>query len=541
MIDWLAWSADAFERAAAEEKPVLLAMGAAWCELTRRMDQETYADQECAALIARHFVPVRVDLDRHPDVFERYGMGASPSTAFLMPDGRIIAGTTVIAPREMRRILSNLGPTFRFQSRRLAEEIDGREERIDKVRRPDYPPAESVGPAIFQQTVRGIVATYDATHGGFGQAPKLPMAASLEVLLQAYAETGGADFARMLTGTLDAMAEGALFDPVDGGFFSASINERWSQPYHAKLLATQAGLLRVYARAAILLDRPVYLDRAERTWNYAATTLGLPETPLLAAGQASDPGYYAREGAWRASAAPPPVDRTIFADANAQMASALLAADAALDRPEWGARGLAIVEALDGDFHYVEGGVRRRDDLLRDPVRVALACLDAHEATGRPELLDRARRLLDRAHARFWDAEAGGLKDHAAERAPGLMARPHKEFADNAAAALADLRLAALAGEPAFRERAGRVLLSFPNFQYDYGHATAELAVAADWYVRPLVEVRLPAGADAAWRRAARAGAVPRRVVRTVGSRVEIAGRDGAPGSPEELKRWLTG
>lgn len=541
MIDWLPWSSEAFERAGREGKPVLLAMGAAWCEMTRRMDAETYADAECVSLIRDHFVPVRVDLDRHPDVFDRYGMGGSPSTAFLMPAGDIIAGTTLVAPSEMCKILANLGPVFRLKREALQEGIQAREDRIEQVQAHDYPPAESVGPAIFQNTLRGILATVDSTHGGFGSAPKLPLAASVSVVLHAYAETGGADFAQILRKTLDAMAGGALFDAVDGGFFHCALNERWTQPYHAKLLVNQAALLELYARAAILLDRPLYAERAERTWAYVRSRLAAI-SGLWFAGQASDPAYYADR-----TLEPPPVDRTIFADANARMASALFAGAACLEKPEWGAAASAAVDGLlalaDGDlFHYAVEGRAHRPDLCRDGVAMALALIDRYEWAGDAADLGRAARLLDLCHERFWDGDEGGLRDRSGPAETAPMERPRKHLSDNAAAALADLRLAALTGKPAHRERAGSVLLAFPNYQQDYGHATAEFGVAADWYARPAVEVRL---SGPLMRKAALGVPLPRRAVRTepVGPAVVVH-----PGhapvevrTPEELVRCLKG
>ena len=38
-IQWLEWGPDAFARAATEQKPVLLAIGAAWCRWTEEMDR----------------------------------------------------------------------------------------------------------------------------------------------------------------------------------------------------------------------------------------------------------------------------------------------------------------------------------------------------------------------------------------------------------------------------------------------------------------------------------------------------------------------
>src|SRR4029450_11022117 len=96
MINWLPWGAEAFARGAAERKPVLLSITAAWCHACHEMDRTTYADPEVASLVSARFVAVRVDTDRRPDINERYNLGGWPTTAFLTPDGALITGGTFV-------------------------------------------------------------------------------------------------------------------------------------------------------------------------------------------------------------------------------------------------------------------------------------------------------------------------------------------------------------------------------------------------------------------------------------------------------------
>ena len=42
-IEWLDWTDDAFQKAKAENKPVLLDISAVWCHWCHRLDQDTYA------------------------------------------------------------------------------------------------------------------------------------------------------------------------------------------------------------------------------------------------------------------------------------------------------------------------------------------------------------------------------------------------------------------------------------------------------------------------------------------------------------------
>src|SRR6476660_4089762 len=108
MVQWEAWSAEAFARAAREGKPVLLSITAAWCRACHEMDRTTYADPQVAALVSDRFVAVRVDTDRRPDINERYNLGGWPTTAFLTPEGDVITGGTFVPADRMAGVLARV-------------------------------------------------------------------------------------------------------------------------------------------------------------------------------------------------------------------------------------------------------------------------------------------------------------------------------------------------------------------------------------------------------------------------------------------------
>src|SRR5271170_3391271 len=90
-IDWNEWGEEAFAKARAEGKPVLLDIGAVWCHWCHVIDRESYENPEIAAMINNLYIPVKVDRDERPDVDARYqsavsaisGQGGWPLTDFL--------------------------------------------------------------------------------------------------------------------------------------------------------------------------------------------------------------------------------------------------------------------------------------------------------------------------------------------------------------------------------------------------------------------------------------------------------------------------
>src|SRR5271167_3531554 len=107
-INWLDWTNEAFRRARTEHKPVLLDISAVWCHWCHRLDHDTYSVPEIARYIESHFIPIRVDNDKRPDINRRYNLGGWPTTAFLTPDGRVIGGGTYFPPDQMRQLLRDI-------------------------------------------------------------------------------------------------------------------------------------------------------------------------------------------------------------------------------------------------------------------------------------------------------------------------------------------------------------------------------------------------------------------------------------------------
>jgi uncharacterized protein YyaL (SSP411 family) len=125
-IDWHEWGEEAFARARAEQKPVLLDIGAVWCHWCHVIDRESYENPEIAALINQLYVAVKVDRDERPDVDSRYqsavsaisGQGGWPLTAFLTPDGKPFFGGTYFPPDDamgrpgFKRVLLTIAEAF---------------------------------------------------------------------------------------------------------------------------------------------------------------------------------------------------------------------------------------------------------------------------------------------------------------------------------------------------------------------------------------------------------------------------------------------
>ena len=144
-IAWQEWGPEAFARAQAENKPILLSISAVWCHWCHVMDGTTYDNPEVAASIKERYVPVRVDTDLRPDINERYNQGGWPTTVFLTPAGHILHGATYLPPEQMQGILAELSDYYHNnRGTRSNSECRPRSRRMRRAQRAgrDGAPAE---------------------------------------------------------------------------------------------------------------------------------------------------------------------------------------------------------------------------------------------------------------------------------------------------------------------------------------------------------------------------------------------------------------
>ena len=263
-IDWHEWGKSAFTRAKAEDKPILLDIGAVWCHWCHVIDRESYENPEIAKIINEHFVPVKVDRDERPDVDSRYqsaisaisGQGGWPLTGFLMPDGKPFFGGTYFPPEDhmgrpgFRRVLLAVADAYKQKREDLARTAETLAEAVAKAEAFSGARAE-FDLSIVDAQIASITQLFDIRNGGFGQAPKFPHASAIDLVLERYRQSGEKHLLAMAETTLEKMAKGGVYDQLEGGFHRYSVDERWVVPHFEKMSYDNSELLKNYLHASL--------------------------------------------------------------------------------------------------------------------------------------------------------------------------------------------------------------------------------------------------------------------------------------------------
>src|SRR5688500_15638390 len=129
-IDWRPWSDEAVAEAQAQNRPVFVAIHAVWCHWCHTMDEQTYANEAIAQEINEHFLPIRVDSEKRPDVNVRYATGSLPTTVVLTPEGDVIWGGAFVPPDGMAQLLPQILNSYHNDKAGLSQHIAAQREQI---------------------------------------------------------------------------------------------------------------------------------------------------------------------------------------------------------------------------------------------------------------------------------------------------------------------------------------------------------------------------------------------------------------------------
>ena len=285
-VDWYPWGPEALDRAKTENKPIFLSVGYSTCYWCHVMERKVFSDPKIADLMNTLFINIKVDREERPDIDEIYmtatqimtGSGGWPNSVFLTPDLLPFFGGTYFPPEDSRgrpgfpRVLNALHEVWMNQQ----ADVIAQAEKITEV----IIQATAAAPASVEETpldrklisaaVKALQSRYDATHGGFGGAPKFPSPTNLELLLSEYQRESSKSTLEMVTTTLDKMAYGGMYDQIGGGFHRYSVDAKWLVPHFEKMLYDNALLAKVYLQTYQHTKNPLYQRIAEEIFRFVS-------------------------------------------------------------------------------------------------------------------------------------------------------------------------------------------------------------------------------------------------------------------------------
>ena len=483
-VDWYPWGEEAFAKARERDVPVLVSIGYHTCHWCHVMSRESFSDPATAQVINDHLVAIKVDREEHPDVDAVFMAQAQaftdnlgwPLNVFVTPEGSAFYAATYLPPTaqgglpslaEVVHAVSRAWQEKRSDvvasSQALTEALADAHRQAQSASASERPTADHLA-----AVVEVVASQEDTEHGGFGGAPKFPVAPILGFLVGR--GLAGDDKAQQLAHrVLETYQHSGLLDPVEGGFFRYATKRDFSEPHYERMLFDNAGLLSVYAKAG-RVDTAAGIVRFFRHQLFVGGGLGsATDSESIVDGQRVEGTYFTLSASERAHHTPPALDDKVVTGWNGVALEGLAHAHRAGVAGDPGVLGTEIAQWL-WDHH-----VRPDHTLIRvsrsqvashapatleDYGGLALGLLELGLATGNAENVSRGKALVDvvknspelLASDPVLEANSltgiGDVNEGASPSGQSLMAR-------------AALLVAALTGEDHYREWAWELIQPF--------------------------------------------------------------------------------
>ncbi|MEE9426995.1 MAG: DUF255 domain-containing protein [Paracoccaceae bacterium] len=274
-VDWYPWGDEALQKARDEDKLIFLSVGYSACHWCHVMEEESFENDAIAAYLNEHYVSIKVDRERRPDLDEQFllatqaltGSGGWPNSVFLTPGGDPFHAGTYFPPAEFQAVLRQVvdlrlrePETIEIEGQRLTEMLTNYLTRKAE--------AQELTPELINEFALSVLPDVDFFYGGIGVTSKFPREPLFLFLLDQAERTGNTELLEAVTTMLDGMIIGGIHDQVGGGFHRYAVDPQWHVPHFEKMLYTQALTGRLLVRAWQATGKPAYRRAAERLFTY---------------------------------------------------------------------------------------------------------------------------------------------------------------------------------------------------------------------------------------------------------------------------------
>ena len=283
-VEWFPWCEEALQKAKDENKAIFISIGYSSCHWCHVMEENVFENKECADILNKHFVSIKIDREERPDLDKHYQEvyqllnrrgGGWPTSIFCTPQNKPFFAGTYIPPHSQGGSIQGMGfieltklisQKVNENDPKLFQNADEVESFINSYEHPKQ--ATVLKEDFYKNFLTQVKYNYKTKFGGFSDAPKFPQANTLNTLLCIDKLYDNKQAREMVTNTLDSMSKGGMYDLIDGGFCRYSVDDKWLVPHFEKMLYDNALLCEVYTKAYLTYDDEKYLKIAKESADF---------------------------------------------------------------------------------------------------------------------------------------------------------------------------------------------------------------------------------------------------------------------------------
>ncbi|VAX15679.1 Uncharacterized protein YyaL [hydrothermal vent metagenome] len=422
-VKFLEYQEDTFTLAKERNKPVFMLISAVWCYWCHVFEEGALSSEKVYSYLNENFVNVFIDADARRDLLARYQAKTLPYVVFLNPDGSILRkyGGVLEADdflgllKTLKKQVASGKPDGAIKDQAVFSYSPPSRFSADAIREID-----AVYKEIFQEN-------FDEEEYGLGAGKKYILPETFLYFID-NAKGKKNEFTKMVDETLKK-AVGAIYDPVEGGFFRYAETHDWRVPHYEKMLDVNSSALSLLLKANALSPSGALSDAARGTAGYLSSNLFDDDIGAFLSFQVADTSYYRLPASRREKTEKPAVIRKVFVDTLSKSMASLLDT-APYTRDDKFAEKIRrsiefLADMMDREnnvYHYYLPDEKKWfiKGTLADHANLALLFARSYKIFKKPEHLRLARDTLGYARAKFFDAKLGIYKEGSLADLPSM-------------------------------------------------------------------------------------------------------------------------